>query len=185
MVGIVYRPKTQETRQTYEVLLSFIQEALGDQPRDILCGAADEVLAVLKNDKLKEKEKKKETEQLLGSVAEERFALLVNLGKKITDFGSDEKSNTGDENIDETYGINVQFEESSEEDDEDVYGEVRENEEDGEEGEEANDDRAIHAENVSYKNISFVFLCSKSMSIHFVQIIIYAMQFCKVTSIGI
>ena len=41
MVGIVYRPKTQETRQTYEVLLSFIQEAIGDQPRDILRGAAD------------------------------------------------------------------------------------------------------------------------------------------------
>lgn len=67
IVGIIYRPKTQETRQTYEVLLSFLQEALGDQPRDILCGAADEVLAVLKNDKLKEKEKKKETETLLGT----------------------------------------------------------------------------------------------------------------------
>ncbi|XP_011502445.1 PREDICTED: putative U5 small nuclear ribonucleoprotein 200 kDa helicase [Ceratosolen solmsi marchali] len=148
MVGIIYRPKTQETRQTYEILLSFIQEAIGDQPRDILCGAADEVLSVLKNDKLKEKEKKRETEQLLGSLAEERFALLVNLGKKITDFGNDEKSGTGEENIDETYGINVQFEESSEEDDEDVYGEVRENEDEVDEGEEANDDRAIHAENL-------------------------------------
>lgn len=148
MVGIVYRPKTQETRQTYEVLLSFIQEALGDQPRDILCGAADEVLAVLKNDRLKEKEKKKETETLLGTLAEERFALLVNLGKKITDFGSDEKDTTNEENIDETYGINVQFEESSEEDDEDVYGEVRDNEDEADEGEEANDDRAIHAENL-------------------------------------
>lgn len=31
MMGIMYRPKTQETRQTYEVLLTFIQEALGDQ----------------------------------------------------------------------------------------------------------------------------------------------------------
>jgi pre-mRNA-splicing helicase BRR2 len=31
VAGILYRPKTQETRQTYEVLLSFIQEALGDQ----------------------------------------------------------------------------------------------------------------------------------------------------------
>lgn len=31
MVGVVYRPKTQETRQTYEILLSFIQEAIGDQ----------------------------------------------------------------------------------------------------------------------------------------------------------
>ncbi|RMB91085.1 hypothetical protein DUI87_32683 [Hirundo rustica rustica] len=50
MVGIIYKPKTKETRETYEVLLSFIQAALGDQPRDILCGAADEVLAVLKNE---------------------------------------------------------------------------------------------------------------------------------------
>ena len=85
--GVFYRPKTQETRQTYEVLLSFIQEALGDQPRDILAGAADEVLVTLKNDKISSREKKKETEAFLGSLAEERFALLVNLCKKITDFG--------------------------------------------------------------------------------------------------
>ena len=66
VAGIIYRPKTAETKQTYEVLLSFIQEALGDQPRDVICGAADEVLSVLKNEKLKDKEKKKETESLLG-----------------------------------------------------------------------------------------------------------------------
>ena len=60
-----------------------------------------------------------------------------------------------DENIDETYGINVQFEESEEEDDEDMYGEVRE-EEDEEEGEEAKLDGAIHAENVN--NLHFFFV---------------------------
>jgi pre-mRNA-splicing helicase BRR2 len=60
------------------------------QPRDILCGAADEVLVVLKNDKLKEREKKRETENLLGSTTDERFALLINLGKKITDFSSED-----------------------------------------------------------------------------------------------
>ena len=65
------------------------------QPRDILCGAADEVLSVLKNDKMKDKERKKEVEMLLGSVAEERFALLTNLGKKITDWGAEEKMQTG------------------------------------------------------------------------------------------
>jgi len=42
------------------------------------------------------------------SLAEERFALLVNLGKKINDFGS-RGSGDDEENIDETYGINVQF----------------------------------------------------------------------------
>lgn len=149
MMGILYRPKTQETRQTYEVLLTFIQEALGDQPRDVLCGAADEVLAVLKNDKLKDKEKKRDTETLLGQLAEERFALLVNLGKKITDYGVDEKSNLADENIDETYGVNVQFEESDEEDDEDVYGEVRdEDSNDENEGEEAHVETTLQATNL-------------------------------------
>lgn len=34
MVGIIYKPKTKETRETYEVLLSFIQAALGDQVRE-------------------------------------------------------------------------------------------------------------------------------------------------------
>ena len=56
-----------------------------------------------------------------------------------------------DEKIDET-GINVQFEESEDEDDEDVYGEVREPDDQGdddEEGVEATFDSTLHA-NVSY-----------------------------------
>ena len=64
------------------------------QPRDILCGAADEVLAVLKNDRMKEREKKKDVEGLLGNMPEERFALLVNLGRKITDWGQEERAPT-------------------------------------------------------------------------------------------
>lgn len=35
LVGIMYRPKTPETRGTYEVLLSFIQAAIGDQVIDV------------------------------------------------------------------------------------------------------------------------------------------------------
>merc|ERR1711993_38582 len=115
-MGLISQSFLNETRQTYEILLSFIQEALGDQPRDILHGAADEVIRALKDDRKKDKEKKVETEELLGSrLAEERFALLVNLGKKITDFGTQLGDDDEDENIDETYGINVQFQESDEE----------------------------------------------------------------------
>merc|ERR1712083_616698 len=96
------------------------QEALGDQPRDILHGAADEVIRALKDDRKKDKDKKVDTEELLGSrLAEERFALLVNLGKKITDFGSQLGDDDEEENIDETYGINVQFQESEDEMDDD------------------------------------------------------------------
>ncbi|XP_071827411.1 U5 small nuclear ribonucleoprotein 200 kDa helicase-like isoform X1 [Apostichopus japonicus] len=144
MVGIYYRPKTPETRTTYEALLSFIQAALGDQPRDILCGAADEVLATLKNDNSRSKEKEKELELLLGKLAEERFALLVNLGKKITDYGGDKDKNPIEDEIDETIGVNVQFEESDAEDDPEDYGEVKDEEsESEEEGEEPARDNAL------------------------------------------
>jgi hypothetical protein len=61
------------------------------QPRNILCGAADEVLAVLKNDRLKDRERHRDAEVLLGGLTDERYALLVNLGKKITDLGQMKK----------------------------------------------------------------------------------------------
>uniref|UniRef100_A0A914URZ7 U5 small nuclear ribonucleoprotein 200 kDa helicase n=1 Tax=Plectus sambesii TaxID=2011161 RepID=A0A914URZ7_9BILA len=132
-VGI-YKPRTQETRQTYEVILAFIQDALGDQPRDILCGAADEVLLTLKSEKIREKERKKEVEALLGVLTDERFAVLVNLGKKVTDFslGEEQKKVAEQEELDETYGVNVQFEDSDDEDDDDVVEELKE---DGDESE--------------------------------------------------
>jgi len=44
---------------------------------------------------MKDKEKKREVETLLGDIADERFALLVNLGKKISDWGQEEKMQTG------------------------------------------------------------------------------------------
>lgn len=149
MVGILYRPKTTETKQTYEVLLSFIQEALGDQPRDILCGAADEVLAVLKNERIRDdRERRRETEALLGGLAQERYAVLVNLCKKISDYGVDEKVHTTEDNIDETYGVNVQFEESDDEE-EDICGEVKEEDSNDEnEGDEAMVDNTLHATNL-------------------------------------
>jgi hypothetical protein len=48
----LYRPRTKETQEAYEALLSVIQAQFGDQPQDILRGAADEVLATLKNDRI-------------------------------------------------------------------------------------------------------------------------------------
>ncbi|VDM65738.1 unnamed protein product, partial [Strongylus vulgaris] len=112
-----YKPRTQETKQTYEVILAFIQEAIGDQPRDILCGAADEVLAVLKSDKIREKEKKKEVELLLGTLTDERTAVLINLARKITDFSMEDEHKMDMDELDENEGVNVHFDESDEEQD--------------------------------------------------------------------
>jgi pre-mRNA-splicing helicase BRR2 len=144
MSGIIYRPKTQETRQSYEVILSFIQECIGDHPRDVICGAADEILIILKNDRLKDKERKKEIEQLLGGLADERFSQLVNLGKKITDWSNEqlEQQNEGMdvENMDETIGVKVMIgdeEDDEEEDNNDLYEVDEEDEENENEDEEA------------------------------------------------
>ncbi|MCP9262026.1 hypothetical protein DINM_005324 [Dirofilaria immitis] len=116
----LYKPRTQETRQTYEAILAYIQDAIGDQPRDILCGAADEVLAVLKSDKIREKDRKKEVELLLGLLTDERIA---------------------QDEIDETIGVNVQFDDSDEEGegDEGMEEEVKE------EGSGAEDESGVEA----------------------------------------
>ena len=85
-----YRPRSKETRSAYEDLLSFISQQLGDQPHDILRGAADEVLACLKNDALADPERKREVEGLLNTLSSEAFAGLVQVGKRITDFAMDD-----------------------------------------------------------------------------------------------
>ena len=65
------------------------------QPREILCGAADEVLATLKDEHFKEKEKHREISNLLGTISDERYAMLGGLGRKITDYGLDKQASAG------------------------------------------------------------------------------------------
>ncbi|VDD78058.1 unnamed protein product [Mesocestoides corti] len=142
--GILYRPKTPETRKTYEYILHCIQEALGDQSREILCGAADEVLATLKSNRLRDKERRKEVESLIGPLADERYNIILSLVKKITDWKEDIEKVT-EENIDEAYGVNVQFEESDPEDEDDTQFEIKEGDEDDMDGEEAGEEMTLQS----------------------------------------
>ncbi|KAK9181778.1 hypothetical protein WN944_024917 [Citrus x changshan-huyou] len=57
-----YKPKTNETRAAYRAMLSVIQQQLGGQPLNIVSGAADEILAVLKDDSVEKPDKKKDIE---------------------------------------------------------------------------------------------------------------------------
>ena len=138
--GLSYRPKTKESRSVYEQILTFVQRCLGDQPQEVLAGAAEEVLAVLKDDGIREHVKKGKAEELLGPVAEDAFARLVTLGKAINDFslgGSDGAnggtSGAGDDSakkgaggIDEDIGVAVVFEDDDEgADGEDMLDEIR------------------------------------------------------------
>jgi len=137
----LYRPKTRETREAYEALLSTIQGLFGDQPNDVLRGAADEVLSVLKNEALKDLDKKKEIEKLLNPMASERFAQLVAIGKLITDFSSEVEAAAG-QALDDEIGVAVEFDEDSEDGDSEL-DEVEDDDVDEEEGQEAEDGREL------------------------------------------
>ncbi|CAG9460374.1 unnamed protein product [Pedinophyceae sp. YPF-701] len=117
----LYRPQTAETRAAYEALLAKIQAAIGDQPQDVLWGAADEVLAVLKSEK-RQPEKKAECEALLGALPDELFSSYVAISSLINDFTPESErladaagaAALGD---DDEAGVAVEFDEASDEED--------------------------------------------------------------------
>ncbi|CAM9002212.1 unnamed protein product [Rhodiola kirilowii] len=120
----IYQPKTKETRAAYEAMLSVIQQQLGGQPLSIVSGAADEILAVLKNENLKNPEKKREIEKLVNPINNSTFDQFVSIGRLITDYqdggnGSAEGALVnGDDALDDDVGVAVEFEENEEEDEE-------------------------------------------------------------------
>ena len=121
----VYKPKTKETLAAYENLLSVIQQQFGGQPQDVLAGAADEVLSVLKNEKIKNPDKKKDIEKLLNPISNQLFDQLVSIGRLITDYqdGGDAAgsaaANGNNEALDDDIGVAVEFEEDDEEEESD------------------------------------------------------------------
>ncbi|KAK7461038.1 Pre-mRNA-splicing helicase BRR2 [Stygiomarasmius scandens] len=140
--GLTYRPRTAETREVYEMILSSVHTALGDQAQDIVRSAADTVLETLKNDALKDFDKKKEIEEVIGPITSESFAQLVSLSKKITDYGAEDETvvdpdmEKKDAEIDEEMGVAVVFdEEEDEEEDEEGY-EIKEDSDEEDEEEE-------------------------------------------------
>ena len=129
--GLRYRPRTPATRQTYDLILTTTANKLGDVPHEVVRSAADAVLEFLKDEDMKDFDKKKEIDDLLGtSMGSKEFNELVNLGKKITDYDAqdDEDMTDGDAGngpeggaeLDERQGVAVVFDESDEEDDDGV-----------------------------------------------------------------
>lgn len=137
--GLTYRPRTAETREVYELILATVHQTLGDQAMDIVRSAADTVLETLKNESLKDFDKKKEIEEILGSVPNEAFSQLVNLSKKITDYGVEDADMVDpdmerkDAEIDDELGVAVVFDEEEQEEEEDEGFEVREESDEDEE----------------------------------------------------
>ncbi|KAK9919282.1 hypothetical protein M0R45_027889 [Rubus argutus] len=90
------------------------KQQLGGQPFNIISGAADEILAVLKNDKLLNPAKKSEIEKLLNPFPDSVYDLFVKVGAQITDYqdGGDACGSNGYEGLDDNVGVAVEFEEN-------------------------------------------------------------------------
>ena len=86
--GVLYYPRTPETKQIYSSMLSFIPPYLGDVPPDILADALDNLLAVLKSTEIQEK--KQESEAILGPLSEDDFSKLLLMSKQLNDYDWEE-----------------------------------------------------------------------------------------------
>jgi pre-mRNA-splicing helicase BRR2 len=129
--GIQYRPRTQPTRDAFNLILTIVAEQLGDVPHEVVRSAADATLEYLKDDDLKDFDKKKEIDDILGvSMSPKQFNELINLGKKITDYDAQDEDEemedvqrAGEDEIDGRQGVAVNFE--NEDEDEGLVDEVR------------------------------------------------------------
>lgn len=143
MEGLRYRPRTAETREVYELMLGLVHQVLGDQTQEVVRSAADTILESLKSDDLKEFDKRKEVEGILGSLDEERWSQLVNLSKKVSDYAEEEEAPQGDDErlrAVDNEGVAVLFEDDEEEEEENFEvkgGNSDEEEEEEEEGSES------------------------------------------------
>lgn len=119
MDEVVYHPKTKESRDAYEAMLSLIQRQLGGGPLNVANGAANEILAVLKNDAVNNHVKKVEIQKLLKLLkptpeeVDQVFNQFVSIGRFITDFqeGGDSCGGEGDEDggLDVDFDVAVEF----------------------------------------------------------------------------
>ena len=127
--GLRYRPRTTATRSTYDLIATVVSRNLGDVPPHIVLSAVDAVLEFLKDQELKDFDKKKEIDDILGTnMNSKEFNELVNLGKKITDYDApDEEAAEGQDEtqIDDRNGIAVVFDGYESDEDEGNTFEVR------------------------------------------------------------
>lgn len=85
--GIRYRPQTQATQTILNLILAIVAKKLGDVSQEIVRIVADATLEYLKDEDLKDFEKKWKIDDILGGhLSLKEFNELVNLGKKITDY---------------------------------------------------------------------------------------------------
>jgi len=139
-----YKPRTQATRGIFELITTIVSKHLGDVALVYTRSAADAVLEYLKDNTMKDFDKKKAVDDVLGSsMGAKEFNELVNLSKKITDYDAQDddeemrEDGVGDEAPeDENQGVAVVFDEDEDDEGGAQTFEVREGDTSDEEDEE-------------------------------------------------
>lgn len=134
-VELKYRPKTRETQAAYEHILTYLQQLgdFSDQPAAVVRSVTEEVLIILKSteDSWKDLDRKVKVEEALGvktgEISSEKYAQLVNLARRVTDFSVDEGESYRDN--DGTQEVAVVFDDQAngsdqDENDEEDFGEI-------------------------------------------------------------
>ena len=146
--GLRYRPRTPATTNIYNLMSTLVGQKMGgDYGLHITASATDSILEYLKDPELKDFDRKREIDDILGvAMTSKEFNELVNLGKKITDYEAqdeDENMADGDEggqglDIDDRQGVAVDF--GDEDDEGEQAYEVREQDDSSEDEGGAADD---------------------------------------------
>jgi len=131
--GSGYQPQTKDARAAYEGVLAGVRKCLGDVPRDVLRGAAEEALHVLRGDATADADKKAAVERLMATpIADDQFRGFLDLANRVVDFGAERAQQANDDGgeLDEDMGVAVVFEDDESEDEEQDVDEVHSEEED-------------------------------------------------------
>nr|POF13041.1 dexh-box atp-dependent rna helicase dexh13 [Quercus suber] len=146
--GLRYRPRTATSKDIYDLIATNVAQKMGgDYGLAVTASATDSILEYLKDESLKDFDRKKEIDDILGEkLSSKEFNQLVNLGKKILDYDAqdeDDEMENGDEGaeLDEQQGVAVDF--GDEEEDEGGSKQTYEVKDDGEDSE---DEMAIGEE---------------------------------------
>ena len=98
---------------------------MGDHSLDVIKGALDEIIAILKAEGMRDQDRKAEIESLIDRLTDTEFNNMTVLGQQLTDYQTDEQKKQGTgggEEIDEMQvDPEMEFSGSESSDFEDVY----------------------------------------------------------------
>lgn len=143
--GLRYTPKTPATRSIYDLISTHVGQKMGgDYSLQITASATDSILEFLKDGNLKDFDKKREIDDILGvAMTSKEFNELVNLGKKITDYDAqDDDADQQDADAmdmdDENNGVAVDFGDDDDQDEQNF--DVRDASDSSDNGDDGQDD---------------------------------------------